>query len=375
MNAVRHFLATNAQRVVFAASLALLVLALVPGFVMAPALADGGKSKPAVSPLRVVASFSVLADMVAEVGGERVAVRALVGAGQDSHVYRPTPRDLREVARAHLVIVNGAGFEGWLGRLVRASGYDGEVVAATDGLTLRRLGEGHGEHGAQSHVEYERQDVNEHRASPGANSARAKGHDSYGHSLPGHVQASPSEHTVDPHAWHDPRLAVRYVENIRRALVRTDSHEAANYNERAQHYVDQIQTLYGRLREQMNQVDVHTRTIITPHDGFAYMEDAFGLKILPMASTSPEGEASAAHMARIARAVSDHTVRAIFAESTSNMRMIAQVASNTGAVHGGILYADALSTPDGPAASYLGLLRHNVTTLIKALSRETGDKP
>jgi ABC-type Zn uptake system ZnuABC Zn-binding protein ZnuA len=80
-------------------------------------------------------------------------------------------------------------------------------------------------------------------------------------------------------------------------------------------------------------------------------------------------------MARIARAVSDHTVRAIFAESTSNMRMIAQVASNTGAVHGGILYADALSTPDGPAASYLGLLRHNVTTLIKALSRETGDKP
>lgn len=267
-----------------------------------------GPAKP-----RVVASFSILADMAREVGGDAVEVSSLVAPGGDAHVFEPTPAAVRQLASAQLVVVNGLRFEGWIDRLVAASGYSGPVLVATAGLQPRLV---------------------------------------YG--------------APDPHAWHDPAHGRRYIENLRVALGRLVPAQAAAIDARAARYTQRLDALDQRLRAELAQVPADQRRAITSHDAFGYLAAAYGLRLAGAQGWTTAAEPSAADLARLMRQMKSEHTRVLFLENTGSPRLAQRIAHDTGAVIGGTLYADALSPPGTAADSYLRLLEHNLTTLIAA---------
>lgn len=275
---------------------------------------------------RVVASFSVLADMAREVAPAGVEVTSLVGPDADAHVFKPSPADGRRLAQADLVLVNGLGFEGWIERLVRASGYRGTVAVAAEGLKARR---GAGSHG-------------------------------HGH---GHGHA----HDVDPHAWHDLAHARHYVARIAEALATRWPDRAAEIAGRRADYLSRIEALDQRLRERLAAVPREQRRVIVSHDAFGYLGAAYGIDFFAPQGWNTHSEPSAATVARLIRQIRQHQVRAIFVENISDPRLVERIAREAGARVGGTLYSDALSRPGGPADSYLKMFEHNVTTLAQAL--------
>lgn len=278
----------------------------------------------AAEPLPVVASFSILADLTQRVGGDRVKVTALVGANADAHVYQPTPGDAKTLAQARLVVINGLGFEGWLERLVKSSGYKGEVVVASRGV--RPLG--------------------------------AVGHHHTGHHHAGQV---------DPHAWLDPANAVLYVNNIARALGEADPAGEPVYREQAARLIQDIQAAEAEVRTQMAAVPESRRVVVCSHESLAYFGRAFGIRFVSPVGKSTEASASAAEMAKLIRQIKQNNIPAVFLENISNARLLERISRETGATLGGTLYSDALSFEHGPAASYTALMRHNGRTLAAAL--------
>lgn len=275
---------------------------------------------------RVVASFSLLADMVREVAPPEFEVSALVGPDADAHVFEPRPADARRLAQADLVVVNGLGFEGWIDRLVRASGYRGTVVVASHGIRPRQ----------------------------GAGHAHAHGH---GHG-----------HGPDPHAWQDLAQARRYVANVADALAaRWPAHEP-QVRERAAGYLGRIDRLDAQVRQWLGAVPRAERRVITSHDAFGYFAAAYDVDFLAPRGWTTSSEPSAAAVARLVRQVREQRVRALFIENISDPRLIERIARETGARVGGTLYSDALSGPEGPAGTYLKLFEHNARTLAAALS-------
>lgn len=290
----------------------LITLAFSLGLAIAalPARAEPGGAPP----LRVVASFSILADMVREVGGDAVDVSALVGPDSDAHVFEPSPADAKRIAQADLVVVNGLGFEGWLERLIRSSGYHGPVLVATVGVTPRILG--------------------------GAD---------------------------DPHAWQSLAMAKLYVENIRAGLVRQRPLAALQINARAADYQRRIASLDESTKARFAAIPVAERHVVTSHDAFGYFGAAYGVKFSAPQGWSTASEASAADVARIVRQLKADRVRALFVENISDPRMVERIAQEAGARIGGTLYSDALSRPGTPGDTYLRMFAHNVTTLLAAL--------
>jgi len=282
-------------------TLALLATAL-------PVSAQTGK------PLQVVASFSILADMAREIAGDAAQVHALVGPNADAHVFEPTPADAQRLARADLVIVNGLHFEGWIDRLVRASGYRGQVVEATQGIVPRRAGR-----------------------------------------------------SVDPHAWQSLANAQRYVENIRAALVALAPAQAAAIDGRARDYSARIAELDRRSRAAFDAIPRDQRRVVSSHDAFGYLGEAYGITFIAPRSWNTESEASAAGVAAVIRQVRLHQARALFVENITDRRSIERIAQETGAQVGGTLYSDALSLPGKGAATYLELMAHNVEAIASAL--------
>lgn len=265
---------------------------------------------------RVMASFSILADMVREVAPAAFDVDALVGAGDDAHAFQPTPSDGRRLARADLVVVNGMGFEGWIDRLVRASGYRGTVVVASRGVQPRQGG----------------------------------------------------HHGADPHAWQDLAHAQRYVRNLADALsVRWPDH-AADVQARAADYLRRMAALDARVREDLDAVPRARRRVITAHDAFGYFGAAYGVDFLAPRGWTTSSEPSAAAVGRLIRQVREQRVSALFLENISDPRLMERIAKETGARIGGTLFSDALSGPDGPASTYLKLFEHNARTLTRALA-------
>lgn len=283
-----------------------------------PALLPAGRAASAaaapVRPLQVVASFSILADMAREVAGDAAVVTGLVGADADAHVYQPTPADVQRIARADLVLVNGLGFEGWIGRLIRTSGYRGPVVELSRGIEPRR------ERGA-----------------------------------------------IDPHAWQSPRHARRYVENLRTALVAAAPAQAAAIERRAAAYAQRLDEIDRRAAAAIEAVPPAQRRAITPHAAFGYLGDAYGVTFFSPRGWSTDSEVSAASLAAVIRQVRSQQVRALFLENTTDARTIERIARETGAGIGATLYSDALSAPGTPAATYLGMLSHNTGQLAEAL--------
>jgi zinc/manganese transport system substrate-binding protein len=297
--------------------------------------------------LKAVASFSILGDMVRQVGGDRVEVVTLVSPDSDAHVFDPTPADAKTLAGAQLFFVNGLGFEGWMERLEKSSGFKGTVVVASTGvkpLTMsEEEGHHHGEAGAAEEHEHE-----EH--------AKGEDHDEEG------------EEVTDPHAWQDLANGKLYIANIRDGLIAADPEGKAVYEANAAKYLDAIAKEDTVVRAALATLSEARRKIITSHDAFGYFGAAYGLEIIAPEGVSTESEASAQDVARIIRQIKEEKIPAVFLENVTDHRLLDQIARETGAKIGGTLYSDALSGPDGPAPTYLDMFRHNVGTLTAALS-------
>lgn len=282
----------------------------------------------------VVASFSILADMVKEVGGPHVAVTSLVGANKDAHLFDPTPADARLLANAKLVFVNGLGFEGWMNRLVKSSGYAGPLVIASKGI----------------------------QALPSSSNKKEAGHQ-HGHN---HAHGA-----SDPHAWLSLINAKRYVENIKAALIQAMPAQAAVFETRATDYIRQIEALDQRVRAQIASIPIERLRVITSHDSFGYFAAAYAVRFYALQGLSTGSEPSAADVVRIINEIKNNKVTAIFSENISDPRILERVSRDSGAVIGGVLYADALSLPGTQADTYLKMFAHNVSEIVKATSLPT----
>ena len=281
--------------------------------------------------LPVVASFSILGDMVANVGGDRVMVSTLVGPDGDAHVYEPTPADAQIVAAASVVFVNGLAFEGWLDRLIAASEYKGPLVVATEGITPLEMAEEHHE-GEEEHAEGE-------------------SHDHGG---------------TDPHAWQSVENAGIYVSNIAAALIAADPDGEEVYTANASAYLAELTALGAEIQAAMVALPENRRSVVTSHDAFGYFAAAYGMTFHAPEGISTEAEASAADVAALITQMKAEGIPAVFMENISDPRLLEQITAETAAKVGGTLYSDALSAGE-PADTYLNMMRHNVATLTAAL--------
>ncbi|MEE7502733.1 metal ABC transporter solute-binding protein, Zn/Mn family [Methylobacterium mesophilicum] len=288
---------------------------------------------PPDGPVRAVATFSILGDLVRQVGGSHVAVATLVGPDSDAHGLSPSPADARKLAEADIVFVNGLGLEGWFDRLIRASGTRAPVVVASAGVKPLPAQDEHA-HG----------DGGDH----------GNGH-------------GDGDHAVDPHAWQDVANVRIYVANIRDGLAKVDPAHADAYRAAATAYLAELDALERDVRAAIARIPPERRRIITTHDAFGYFAAAYGLRFIAPQGVSTDSEASPRDVAAIIRQIRKERVPAVFLENISDPRQMQQIARESGARVGGKVYSDALSAPDGPAATYLDLMRSNLTAFDAAL--------
>lgn len=280
---------------------------------LALVLASGAAQ--AAERINVVASFSILADMVRNVGGNDVDVVALVGPDGDAHVYAPTPADAKKVADARLLVINGLGFEGWLPRLLQASGSKAPIAVATKGIMPRKLG----------------------------------GHD-------------------DPHAWQSVANAKIYVANIRDGLIAAAPDKADVFKANADAYLARLEALDREVHEAVAKIPEVRRKVISTHDAFGYFADAYGITFFSPLSVSTDSEPSARDIAAIIAQIKLAKIPAVFLENISDPRLIQRIAAETGARVGGTLYSDSLTGEKGPAPTYIDMVRHNIKALTSALA-------
>ncbi len=270
-------------------------------------------------PLRVVASFSILGDMVKQVGGDAVAVTVLVGPDSDAHGYQPTPEDAKAVAAADIIAINGLGLEGWIGRIIEASGSKARLLVASAGVKLRVM-----EHDGK--VAY------------------------------------------DPHAWQDLRNGRLYVRNIAGALMAAVPEQAEAIRKRATAYDAELKAMDKSIREQFESISEERRKIVTSHDAFGYFGEAYGVTFLAPLGMNDEA-AAASDVAALIRQIKDEGIKTVFLENMTNPRLIRQIAEDSGATVGGTLYSDSLSDADGSAPSYLDMFKNNVPKFKAAMDR------
>lgn len=295
---------------------------------------------PAAEPLKAVASFSILGDIVREVGGADVSVATLVGPDGDAHEYEPTPGDAKKLATARVLFVNGLDFETWMPRLAKASGFAGTTVIASQGVKPRKFaGDGHDDEHDHDH-----------------------GHD-HGHDhKDGHHHGD-----ADPHAWQDLANGVIYARNVAEGLAAADPARADAYRQRAQAYIARLQALDAQVRKTFAAIPAERRKIVTSHDAFGYFGDAYGVAFIPAMGVSTDAEPAAGEVARIIEQVKRERVPAVFVENISSPKLVQQISRETGAKVGGTLYSDALSKPGQPGATYLEMFEWNVRQLAAAM--------
>ncbi|WP_428927705.1 metal ABC transporter substrate-binding protein [Marinibacterium sp. SX1] len=341
----------------------------------------GPLSAQSDAPMPVVATFSILGDMVERIGGKSVAVTTLVGRGGDAHVYQPTPADARAVSEADLLFVNGLEFEGWLDRLIDASAFDGTRVVATEGITPMAFeeeghhdGADHDEHGDEEHDDAHHDDADHddahHEDAHDEDAGHdAEHHDDAHHDDQDHAEAEGHHHhgAFDPHAWQSLANARVYATNIARALSRADPGNAVIYEANAAVYISQMEALDAEIRAMTAALPADRRIVVTSHDAFQYFGRDYGLTFLAPQGLSTESEASAKDMAALIQRIRADGISAVFIENIADPRLLEQIARETGATIGGTLYPGALSEPEGPAGTYLDMMRHNAVTLTQAL--------
>ena len=275
-------------------------------------------------PLRVVATFSILGDLVQQVGGQRVAVQTLVGLGGDAHVFQPTPTHARQVGQAQLVVSNGLGYEGWMPRLLQSTGYKGLQVIATKGVRPIEGGKDH-------------------------DHDHDHGHD-------------------DPHAWQSVPNAIVYVANIANGLCAADGAGCADYRTGAARTTDVLKKLDADIRAAWAPIAPAERKVITSHAAYAYYGQAYGVRFLSPQGVSTESEASAKGVAQLVRQIRRDGIRALFIENVSDPRLIQQIARETGLKPAGRLFSDSLTPPGGGAPTYVDMMRANTQALVRAVA-------
>jgi len=274
----------------------------------------------AAEKLQVVTSITVLADMVKQVGGDTVEVRSLVGPNGDAHVYEPTPQDAQAVTRAGLVVVNGLELEGWMDRLVAASGSKAKVVVATGGVPTRKMEED-------------------------------------------------GQEITDPHAWNSAANGAIYAANIAKALAAADPAHAATYQANGAKYEAELKDLDAWARREVATIPAAKRKVITSHDAFGYLGAAYGIEFHAPVGFSTESEASAGDIAKLIDQIKREHIKAVFIENATDPRLVQQVAKASGAQMGGELYAEALSTADGPASTYAKMFQYNISSLVAGMKQ------
>jgi zinc/manganese transport system substrate-binding protein len=284
----------------------------------ATALALLGTNTFAADPVPVTASFSILGDVVKVVGGNRVAITTLVGPDEDAHVFEPKPSDAKTLLASKLLVTNGLGFEPWAAKLAKSAGFKGDIVVATKGLKARNMQED------------------------------------------GKTEA-------DPHAWQNPENVMVYARNIAAALSKVDPSGATQYQANADAYLRELQTLDAWAKEQINAIPASKRKVITSHDAFGYFAAHYGVTFIAPQGISTETEPSAKQVAQLIQQIKREKIRAVFVENMSNPKLIAQLSKDAGATLGASLYADALSKAGAPGATYLQMMRHNVTQLVAGM--------
>lgn len=258
----------------------------------------------------VAASFSILGDIVRVVGGTRVSVSTLVGRDADAHIFEPRPADAKTLLGSKLWVRNGLGFEPWADKLAQSAGYRGETVVASQGI----------------------------------------------HAIPS-----------DPHAWQNPNNVVLYVRNIANGLGKVDAAGASTYQANAEAYVKELQALDVWAKEQIATVPAPKRRVITSHDAFAYFAAQYGVQFLAPQGQNTDTEPSAKQVAKLIAQIKREKIRAVFVENMGNPKLIDQLSRDAGATVGSSLYADALSAAEKPGATYLQMIRHNVTQLVAGM--------
>jgi zinc/manganese transport system substrate-binding protein len=281
----------------------------------------GANATPALAQVKtpVIATFSILGDLVKNVGGDRAEVTTLVGPNGDAHVYVPTPADAKKVAAAKVVFVNGLGFEGWITRLVKASGSKAPAITVTKGVTSRKMEE--------------------------------EGHQ-----------------VTDPHAWQSVANTKIYVANIRDGLIGADPDGKSVYESNANAYLAKLDALEAEVKDVIGKIPSGRRRIITSHDAFGYFGAAYGIEFIAPEGVSTESAASAKDVARIITQIKKQKIPAVFMENITETRLMEQIAKESGAKIGGSLFSDALSDDKGPAASYIDMMRNNIRQLNSALT-------
>lgn len=277
-------------------------------------------SSPAIAQekIKVVASFSILGDMVRQVTGDLAEVKTIVGPDADAHVYTPSAADAKAVADAEVIFVNGLGFETWSQTLVRASATQAEVFVATEGITPLLV-----------------------------------------------------DGQIDPHAWNSLTNGIKYVANIAAGMAETDPKNAAVYKANARTYAARLKALHDRALDQLKGLPAGQRTVVTAHDAFGYLEAAYGLRFLAPVGIDTDAEPSARNLAELIDHLKEIGAGALFVENITSPSLIQQIARETGIQVGGRLFSDALSARGGPATSYEGMFEHNLATLIQALNRKS----
>ena len=273
--------------------------------------------------LKVVTSFSILADFACQIGGDAVEVVSIVPENSDPHVYQPTPDDIRKIAHADLVLVNGLGFEGWLERLVANAGGNAKIITVTSKVKPRTM-----------------------------------------------LDPKRGEDVYDPHAWHDVTNALLYVESIEDAFTQARPENELLFKKQAKVYRQQLNQLDKWVKSQFKALPMKERVVVTTHDAFWYYGQAYQITFLSPVGISTDAESSAAAVSQLINEMRDKQVRAVFIENLSNRKLIEQIAEETQVSIDGTLYADSLSDPkaeNSPAKTYIEMVRHNTLSIVKGL--------
>ena len=268
--------------------------------------------------VNTVASFSVLADIVRQVGGDRVTVTSLVGRDGDPHAFQPSPKDSLALNKADVVFVSGLGLEGWMDRLVTASGYRGEVITASAGITPLSM-------------EEEGQKI------------------------------------TDPHAWNSAKNGARYARNVMNALIAADPEDKAWFQQRGEAYIQKLEKLDAWAKQKFAALPESKRKVLTSHDAFGYFSAEYGVHFLSPVGFSTEAEASASDVGKLIQQIKQQQIKSYFIENQTDPRLVKQIAAASGAQPGGELYPEALSKETGPAPTYEAAFKHNVDTLYASM--------
>jgi len=287
-------------------------------YVMALAAIAIAGPAAAADKTKVVASFSILGDMVEQVTGDLAEVTTIVGPDADAHIYQPSTGDARAVAAADVIFVNGIGFETWSQSLIETAGGDAMVFVATDG-----------------------------------------------------VEPLLVEGEADPHAWNALTNGMIYIANIADAMAKVDPANAAAYKANADAYLEKLRNLHERAKTEFAALPTDARTVVTAHDAFGYLAEAYGLNFLAPVGIDTEAEPSASDLAALIDHLKESGAGALFVENITSPALIEQISRETGLKIGGRLFSDALSVKGSPATSYIAMFEHNLGTLITALQPQS----